>query len=162
MWVGISKTLPAISFCVSSSRRYRHVPCYIRAALHLSSDSHTPTNYPPGDTKTHLHTPMLSPPPCSKQPHPGSHTRRNYQHRCQTPAAPKWWLLSALPDSLRYIFPSLKFPSHERRVDASSTRCLLSIWNLTLFILITFLPTYIFHQIVEKSCVSFYLVFRLQ
>lgn len=48
----ISKTLTAPKVCVSS-HRCKHASCYIRAALHLSSHSHTPTNYPP---ETYKHT----------------------------------------------------------------------------------------------------------
>lgn len=58
----ISKTLPALKVGVSSHRR-KHVSGYTRAALHLSSHSHTPTNYPPGDIQTHLPAHILSPHP---------------------------------------------------------------------------------------------------
>ena len=149
---------PSNPKCASSSHRYKPVSCYIIDALHLSSDSYTPTNYLPRrhtNTPSHTHT---EPHPCSQQPHPGSPTRRN--HQCQQPtlAAPKRLLLSVLPGR-RDVFPALILPSQKKRVEAPSTLCLRLNWNLTLFILIACLPTCMFQQTVKpirKSCVSFY------
>ena len=74
---GVSKTLPILSVCASSSHRYKPVSCYIIDALHLSSDSYTPTNYPPGDTQTHLHTHTPNHTPAASSPtqvHPPGET----------------------------------------------------------------------------------------
>lgn len=103
-------------------------------------------------THTHQTTPLqpAAPPRFTHQEKPPA--------SATDPSAPKRLFLSVLPGR-RDVVPSLKLPSHKKRVEAPSTLCLLLIWNLTLFILIACLPTYMFHQTVKpirKSCVSFY------
>lgn len=121
-----SKNHPALKFCVSS-HRCKHVSCYIRAALHLSSHSHTPTNYPPGDTQIHLPAHILSP-----------HPRANSPTLAHTPGQPPAAPSSCSPQVSR-AFEEMHSFQAQRKFGSPLHSCLHTIWYLTLFIVITYL-----------------------
>lgn len=113
-------------FCVSSTPRCKHVSCYIRAALHLSSDSHTPTNYPLRDIQTHLHT-HPEPTPLRQTAPPRLTAKEKTAVAIRPQQPPTNGSSHISQGSLRDVFFSMKFSLNRKKVEATASSLALPL-----------------------------------